>query len=596
MSYSCRVYINTGFNSSNIPDRPQLLDTCSFVDVSPLEIMQDRFLQDIRVKANWQQIQDADYLRLVNQTTGKMWFYSIEQISMQASDVALFKVIPDYINSIGGVSSLQIIDGITERVHVSDDSFGLYTETDPLTTPAEPLEISKVWVQVNESANTILESTIDIPLQMRETAGTTFTDTAETGEEVSVTVPTVLTDVQFDPLQTTFNLDGSEINVKQQTKCYNMTTVNTEEYKTLIAGLNRLRSLGVENALISQVSIPTEFVQVNMATPVTFDNGYIWTLVRDLTGKWTENDIDIPYSYTGAQNNRLNYGEFTKYGIITTSGESCEFDAEDIIETGKTHPTLRKVGDPRPNGKPYFRFKTVNGDSSLLGFFRNCISGLPWRNVPLLFREQSGNALNTLRYENSKNLSTNAYEYGTAQNELSNMTNVFNSLFSTAGSIGSGNIVGALQGVGNAFANDTRLTIEQMNRDISTTISRKNELSELALANNVVVPTVNFPMNAEFLRDFYGNGALVYRYLYSANDIARIDRLLTMYGYKFSKPLTKEDFFTRENFNFVLCRNVTVTGNSKWINDGVREQIANGVRVWHVLPSPTYYTNNPVKE
>ena len=103
-------------------------------------------------------------------------------------------------------------------------------------------------------------------------------------------------------------------------------------------------------------------------------------------------------------------------------------------------------------------------------------------------------------------------------------------------------------------------------------------------------------MNAEFMRDFYGNGVLVYRYIYSQNDINRIDKLLTMYGYKYSKPLELTDFTNRKNFNFVLSRNVTLSGYSKWINNALAEQIANGVRIWHVLPDNSYYTNNPVKE
>ena len=103
-------------------------------------------------------------------------------------------------------------------------------------------------------------------------------------------------------------------------------------------------------------------------------------------------------------------------------------------------------------------------------------------------------------------------------------------------------------------------------------------------------------MNAEFLRDFYGNGCLVYRYKYTQNDINRIDRLLTMYGYRHSKPLTVSDFSNRQYFNFVKCPNVTVTGHPRWINDGIHDQLANGVRVCHVLPDSSYYSNNPIKE
>lgn len=603
MSYNCRLYFNSGFNSSNIPDSPALLNTINFLDVPALEIMQDKFLSEIRVKAKWEDIQDCDYLRLLNTTNNKQWFYSVEAIAMQATDCALLSVIPDFITSIGGVANLKIIDGITERVHVTDDTFGKYTEPDPLTAPVEPLQISKVWVQISDKAYTLIESTLDIPLQMNETKGTTYTDTnTETGEAVTVVVPSIATDFVLDNFQTQFKLSENDKTIAQGTKIYNLSNSKVAtgaQYtvaQTIKAGLNRLRSLGVESAIISQVKIPSSYVELNESGNALIGGKYSWSIVRQIIGKWSENAIDIPYVYTEAKNNRLNYGEFTKYGIISTSGESCEYDAEEIIETGSISPHIKKVGDPRPTGKPYFRFKTVNGDSSELGFFRNCISGLPWKNVPLVYREASGNALNTLRYENSKMLSTESYQYGTAQNELAKFKNVSDATLGVVGNLLGGDLGGAVSSLYNPLFTGTSLEIQQMFRTNSTNVSRRNELSELAIANNVVTPTVNFPMNAEFMRDFYGNGVLVYRYIYSQNDINRIDKLLTMYGYKYSKPLELTDFTNRKNFNFVLSRNVTLSGYSKWINNALAEQIANGVRIWHVLPDNSYYTNNPVKE
>ena len=476
---------------------------------------------------------------------------------------------------------------------------------DPLTTPSEPLQVQKVWVQIASETNTIVESTVDIPWQMSGADGVTFVDkNTETGEESTVVVPTLksLPDPALESFPTKFGLSGSDTVINQGTKCFDLsdsTKADGAKYngsQTIKAGIGRLRSLGVENAVIAQVSIPTEYVSVDNTSGALIGGEYTWSFVRRLNGVWTENEINIPYSYTGAKNNRVNYGEFTKYGIISTSSESCEFDAEDIFESGSSVPHITKVGDPRLTGKPYFRFKTVNGDSSQLGFFRNCISGLPWKNVPLVYREASGNALNTLRYENSKAVSMQEYQYGTQQNAFSQVQNTVSGGAGVLGSALTGDLGGALSGVANTVANSYALEMQQGNREATTRIARRNELAELAIANTVYTPTVNFPMNAEFLRDFYGNGCLVYRYKYTQNDINRIDRLLTMYGYRHSKPLTVSDFSNRQYFNFVKCPNVTVTGHPRWINDGIHDQLANGVRVWHVLPDSSYYSNNPIKE
>ena len=385
MSYQCRIYKNSGFNSCNIPDSPELLEKCSFIDVPALQIMQERFLSSIRVKATWGNVKNGDYVKLYNTETGSKWFYSIENIVMQAKDVAVLSVIPDYINSVGGVSGLKIVDGITERVHVSSDAFGEYTMQDPLTTPSEPLQVQKVWVQIASETNTIVESTVDIPWQMSGADGVTFVDkNTETGEESTVVVPTLKSfpDPALESFPTTFGLSGSDTVINQGTKCFDLSDSTKAEgakyngSQTIKAGISRLRSLGVENAVIAQVSMPTEYVSVNNTSGALIGEEYTWSFVRRLNGVWSENEINIPYSYTGAKNNRVNYGEFTKYGIISTSSESCEFDAEDIFESGSSVPHITKVGDPRLTGKPYFRFKTVNGDSSQLGFFRNCISGL----------------------------------------------------------------------------------------------------------------------------------------------------------------------------------------------------------------------------
>ena len=66
-----------------------------------------------------------------------------------------------------------------------------------------------------------------------------------------------------------------------------------------------------------------------------------------------------------------------------------------------------------------------------------------------------------------------------------------------------------------------------------------------------------------------------------------------MYGYRYTKALETIDFVTRKHFNYVKAAAVSVGGHAAWINDGIAEQLKTGVRVWHVLPNNSYYTNNP---
>ena len=73
----------------------------------------------------------------------------------------------------------------------------------------------------------------------------------------------------------------------------------------------------------------------------------------------------------------------------------------------------------------------------------------------------------------------------------------------------------------------------------------------------------------------------------------RIDKLLTMYGYKKTKALEATDFSNRQYFNYVEAA-VSVGNLPRWWADGISAQLANGVRIWHVKPNSSYYANNPV--
>ena len=69
-----------------------------------------------------------------------------------------------------------------------------------------------------------------------------------------------------------------------------------------------------------------------------------------------------------------------------------------------------------------------------------------------------------------------------------------------------------------------------------------------------------------------------------------------MYGYAQSKPLEKSDFTNRRYFNYVQADGVNVGGNiGLRIREMIAQQLSGGVRIWHTLPNPSYYNNNPIK-
>lgn len=608
--YACRIFLDTGFNAVNVPDTPALLEMSAqnekigYFDATAI-IMQNRFLQSVRIRATWESIKDADYIRI-----GTSDYYFITGMQMLGNDCCELSIMYDFLTSSGGVSTLQILDGVTTRVHVTDDSFGKYTEDDPLTLPAHPLEIQSVWFQPSITGHTYVEATVNLP----QTAGALKGISYLTDEGETVTIPTVKELKNFTEYELADNPAGSnphtmlyDLNNTDGTSGAN--TLNQQE--AVLKGIKRCRELGIEQgAIINQVQIPDAYVSTADFTEQTVEvdselEGEKVTvtdrsilLFRGKTGTVQSN---IPYSYTGARNNRTNYGAFTPYGLITCSGESCEYQAEDIQDPqNTTAPVLRYLADPHTDGKPYFRWRVVNNNAGDIAFFRNCVTGLQWKQIPLYYKDPSGTAVNTLKYQNSRKITDTQYNLEKNQIFRSTKEGIINdTVQGIASAAENGNAFGAVvSGIGSAIGSGIKYAVngtQQLDDMYAMYMAKKrSEMSDYLVSNTITAPQINFPYNSELMRDFYGNGCLMYRYKYSSADINRIDKLLTMYGYRYTKVLEASDFTNKQKFNYVECSNVEVTGHPKWMCEGISAMLKSGVRVWHVLPDPTLYNqNNP---
>ena len=114
-----------------------------------------------------------------------------------------------------------------------------------------------------------------------------------------------------------------------------------------------------------------------------------------------------------------------------------------------------------------------------------------------------------------------------------------------------------------------------------------NDELAYGIEQNVVLPTVMFPYNTETLRDFYGNGVLVYRFWYTQDDIARIRKIIRAYGVKYSMKTDISHFAieTGGQFAYVEATGVSVANLPQWLANGVAAQLANGVRIWNTRPT-----------
>lgn len=601
--YKVTLFLNSGFNAVNIPDSVQTLNaSAAHVEVDPVEILQNRFLTSIRINAPWDTVKDCDYCKVGN------FYYSVSSVNMQSEDTAELSLTPDFILSAGGTkegnATFQILDGVTERQTVSEDNFGEYTDDDPLTTPQKPLRLFTEWLSDNpKSALTYLSTTLDLEKQGKNKEGITYTD-KETGKEV--TVPRTYQITSDQATNVTFAM--SENNVTDGTKYYIRKDEKGSISPDVEEGIAQARSIGIENAIIDQWTVPVGFVQN------AYDASDMHTVApKEIQG--TAGSIDVPFPFEWNQtvkNKRVEYGEYCKYGIITTSGNSIEAAPEVLKAGNETAPKIDWRSDPRPEGKPYFRFHSMNGDTE---FWRNCIAGSKWQKVPLVYQGQSGTALTRLNFNNDRAMKMqlkSQFMNDNGINRLQNMMDVIPNALSgmsdgmtsgvaLGGTLGAplgtgiGGAIGLGSGISNTVFTNAKLENQRDYYKANYALQKRNELSQLYQDTTVYTPTVNFPYESDIIRDVKGNGVLVYRYEYDPYDADRIDKLLTMYGYKETEDLKMENFNRRKKFDYVQCSSVTVTGKPRWWNDGIGDQLRNGVRIWHIKPDPSAYTNNPIK-
>lgn len=587
--YTVRLYKNSGYDADNIPDSPAALNLVPYIDVSSIDTLQERFLTSIRVSATWSQVEDVDYCRI-----GANWYYAVVGIRMVATDSAELTLVTDWLLSAGGAANIVYVDGVTDRVHVAtaDDTYGAFTEEDPLLNPAKAMELDTVNVTPGASADEIAlcEATVDVyntgdDTQINATEYSTPLGTA------SCTVP------NFVPLtQETEHDYGGKI----RTGTFSLSVQNATIKQQLNNGIDRARGLGVESSIVAMYEVPETYLDAgditrchNQAFQPTLKGNTIETTV-----------MALPYdNANNPKNKRLSYSDLTKYGILTMAGNKCEFAPYQIYHSGDTEPKMILTSDVRAEGCPYFRFRYFLGEDGLSNankpteaFWRNCLAGAPWRQVPLLFSQKSGNALDRLQYETENTLSRNR----AVMNSVAGVAQGINTAFSgvragaeaggAAGAVAGGivgGLAGAGQAIGGAIGSYTDYQYGKFERGVDFGISQ------------VKAPDLNFPYNGNIMRDALGNGCIVYRYRYSSEDIARIDKLLTMYGYRVTKALEATDFTNRPYFNYVRADNVRATGKSgtalpKWFNDGIAAQLSRGVRVWHVAPNPAIYNTGNV--
>lgn len=627
MECAVTLFRNSGFNANNIPDSAELLINSNISrtevkgDLKSLQINQDVQLDALSVRCSLSQAKNVDFIMLTDddpETSNK--FYAVVGRQMEATDVCTFTIRQIALLSYGGINDLNILDGITERVHVGDDNKFYACEGDPLLNPTQPLEIVDEWAGPDPTDTLVIaECTVDpIGTIKEKRAITVVYEDPVTGEKKEVTYPAL----SYPENETEYGI-GQRI-VSTGTTLYVARTSNTSidplPNVLIKDGLGNLQGLGVaQGAIIRQYEFPRE-----MSNGITQEGGILEPdkngIIKRIIAKRTEYSLsEIPNAIKKTAKNKLvTYSPVQKFGMMTVAGNSAEFNLEDMRDNNnEICYNISMRSDPRPDGMPYYRPQWLNGkmagSNNYKEFWRNCIKGMQWKQVPLVFTEASGNALNTQRFQNNYNMRAENYVHDRNMNISGAVRDVANGIFGMLGVVdpeaGKKSSESAshfaqreMSSTFSKISAGANMAIDLAERAMTFAHNKKmfglqntSELYDLYTENNIIAPTVMFPYNSDAVRDDVGNKVLCYQYKYSDIDYDRIDKLLTMYGYRIAKPLEKTDFTNRRYFNFVACQNVSVTGHSQWVNDAIARELKDGVRVWHVLPNKSYYNDNPIR-
>lgn len=561
MECTVRAYINTGFSKTDIPSSPDVLSgDFEYRDYSRVNIRQDYDLSVLNIEARWDDIKDCDYLRLQLYSTDLRLptrYYVVNDVVMITTKTAQLSMSLDPLNSSGGINSIQVISGWTERLMVSEDTFGYWNATEDFL-PSEPLVVhkSEVFFTKTGDPHTFAASTVNL-VDLGDGADDYVSDSG-----LIVTVPSIPT-INFSGYFTMRLYESNRIKTLPNIRLFDLTDA------TVQSGIRQVRSLGIEGAIVDTFAIDKDWTNYEPIPGNPAPSGLV-SVLRYFRASSPE--FAYNFSYGTILNNKSFSGQFNKYTLISlVTGDSITFDMEDIYKGSESMtPTVAGFADPSPGGRPYARFTHVKGITFEDSPFQDCVKGATWEKVPITYTAQSSQYQADIRQK-----------FSNTRYDVNMLTNIFSGL-SSIGGIGTG------EGVGGA--------VGALQSGINNTINNLESTANYQISKEVVTPETYFP-NDPSLQQYYGNAFVLIKTGLSHQDRSRFDTYLNMYGYHIEVDFRIEQLSSRQNFNFIKTNNANVRGTMGLrINRQINEMFDNGIRLWHKKPEVGMLrSENPVR-
>lgn len=580
---TARLYYNTGFNPSNVPDSPSLLNSCLYTDLQQHWDYQDYFLGSIKIGASWDTVKNADYLKYGN------GYYFVTGIEMINENNAKLYLQLDALTTMGGPLALQYEGGLIERAWIPNADFWENNHTPEGITPVSPIELESLDIVGTDSTDseTIIISTLALNTPLNNDGTPVNADASE------YKVPIAGTTI------------GSVI-VPNSPKGAPSTTIGNTDVGLGYYILNQdvkdqiayLRSLGLEQAIVGCYTVPTYY----LAASTPDSTGHISTIspkmgkAVDITG--THGNY---HTYpSGTTHLKKSYQMYTKYYAVSNiTGEIKEYDPHDLVNSsGHVNIQFNWMCDGNIKSMPvlYPMYYRGTGNTISNGSLLDTLAGASWMELPITITGASGSLWTKNDYvRNQYAIGLDTVKFG-ADSIIDVVKNI------TPGGLGGGYVqeyegqptyempsnntygqnisTGFLPSVGNFLVNSAKM------------VYRAEKIDTDFAKSQIAAPTLS-GSSAYGLQLTLNNNWTIYRSYMSNLDLTRFDKYFNSYGYTINEPLeanTDNIFNNRADQNYVKLTNVHIKPSSA-SNYGIGiKQIAektlnDGVRIWHRLPS-----------
>ena len=629
--WKVRMYMNTGFNSINVPDSEATLERAanSYKDFPAIDCLQRYFLSNIIIRAFEDDVINGDYIKLWDDDNpNRFAFYSMSGFTMTSGDTIDLAITMDPLLTCGGIDNIDFLDGMVSRRNLADGE-ETPTEDDPYLVPqkltlvpvgeyfgayaSQSHQYGEQLLMVRSLYDITGNNTLKIA---QDVTDVTITQDKFTGSLVST--PVLKSEGMAS--ETRIYFDGADIDVSDGTlyQVFNTGGYSQLNKSQMMDNIKKLIEFGRTDVVLNMYYIPSCFakyilpndsgvlVQMAIKRYDTVANGdaYFNSIVA-------ERIPDDAYTYK-AHNERVYIGKHFAYVFtVRDSGDSVTINPEDIMyDSASNLPTIAISIDPRANGKVTYYPLTRNvygGENELIQPYDQRalppkhVSSKGWANAECFVNGAAGIRLKADQFALNDKLATESVEldlaakfnegdYGWGALKYIKPKNRIKK-YIQADYLGDVADVESMAGLAGRHGESERLEYgdlyargnEYAKTMYTRATDRMKEQQQLIQASIPQVTTVSKSSDDTLVTT---TALSVYRSMISEEDLKRFDKIIDRFGVKKTGPIEKDMLTSRVSFNYIDAAGVSVKCDT--VPKSVRNELSSlfngGVRIWHLRP------------